>query len=508
MTIFRRLHQQSHHDLFRAAAPVLLGGALLFASSCGSARPFGRSAFNQQPASQMQAGQGVQHAYTDSVDPSGKMITQLDHQARESAAPTVQEQLARGEDPFLSSPTASTNHVDPAFQPASAAMPAGTASAMNAGPYGSDKILQTSAEVIERAQRAQLQAAARYAPEPRVPIHSPPIQQVSGVECPTGTCPPTSVAGGLCACGPIGPEIIGDEYVCDGGDRDTKVYHYRSDRYGLNTEDTVGEWVDEMGELQVKPSTRTCVYAPRFGSVRSATLPQVGIDVDGVAGHHDRVSLAGMDTKQILDEKSHTDEALAMLVRSRASGLEHKAADDSLHQNIAPQHHVKLLNVYQDIVFLKEGLFDKIDRAALGESIAAAQDWTGDQGVVIYAHDQAGQEVQSRVFAQDYTGVEDKSQPGDLAIVKAVDKTTAKPGEELTFTIRFDNTGDRPLSLVRIVDNLSPRLEFIEDSVDSNLDGSVDTEDNGQGSQILTFKFDNPLEGHTGGWVSFKCRVR
>ncbi|MBT5020981.1 MAG: DUF11 domain-containing protein [Planctomicrobium sp.] len=304
------------------------------------------------------------------------------------------------------------------------------------------------------------------------------------------------------------PEMVADEYIHDGGDSGTKVYYSDFTRFGLDVEDTIAEYDDDVGVAHVKATTRATIYAPKFAAVRSATLPYTDVKVVKLAGHQDQRTLAGVDTKLVIDEKTHNDEALGIRLRSRPSGVEGRTVDTSLHQNLAAQRHVKLLNAYEEIRFFREGQLSRLNVAVVGDSIAAALDWNGDLGVNIYANDVAGQEVQARITAQDYTAVEDRSTPGDLTIVKVVDKKVAKPGEVLTFTIRFDNTGDRPLRNIRIVDNLSPRLAYVEASVDSDLDGKLDTEDNGRGSQVLSFTFDTELKGHTGGWVSFKCRVR
>lgn len=347
------------------------------------------------------------------------------------------------------------------------------------------------------------------------------ITQVSGeiISCPpAGACPPEIglPASNPAACPPMvaqsaaypAPEISGDEYIFDGGDAGTKVYYNDYSRFGLDVEDTIAEYSDDMGVAHVKPSTRASIYAPKFAAVRSATLPHTDVKIVKLAGHQDQRMLAGIDTKLVIDEKTRHDEAVGMRMRSRPSGVEGNSVDTVLHQNVAADQHVKLLNVYEEIRYFREGRINRLNSAIIGDAIAAAADWNGDLGVQIYARDLAGQEVQGRYTSQDYTAVEDRSTPGDLTVVKAVDKKVAKPGDILTFTIRIDNTGDRFLQKVRIVDNLSPRLVYVEGSVDSDLNGKLDTEDNGRGSQILTFSFEGALKGHSGGWVSFKCKVR
>ena len=95
-----------------------------------------------------------------------------------------------------------------------------------------------------------------------------------------------------------------------------------------------------------------------------------------------------------------------------------------------------------------------------------------------------------------------------MRLVKLADKEAAQPGDVITFTIRFDNLGDRELRFVRLIDNLTPRLEYVDDSATSDLPGSINVDDNGEGSHILRFELDSPLAGHTGGVITFQAKLR
>jgi uncharacterized repeat protein (TIGR01451 family) len=92
--------------------------------------------------------------------------------------------------------------------------------------------------------------------------------------------------------------------------------------------------------------------------------------------------------------------------------------------------------------------------------------------------------------------------------MKIADREVAVRGDEITFTIRYDNLGDNDLFNIVILDNLTPRLEFIDDSDASNRPGELVIEENGHGSHILKFVIDDPLPGHEGGVLQFKARVR
>ncbi len=69
------------------------------------------------------------------------------------------------------------------------------------------------------------------------------------------------------------PQHYPDEYLCDGGDREIPVHYYEDTRQGLDTEDTIAEFTDHKGKQRTSKSNKVCVYAPRFASVRSVSLP-------------------------------------------------------------------------------------------------------------------------------------------------------------------------------------------------------------------------------------------
>ena len=97
-----------------------------------------------------------------------------------------------------------------------------------------------------------------------------------------------------------------------------------------------------------------------------------------------------------------------------------------------------------------------------------------------------------------------------MHIVKLADRELAQSGDTITFTIRFENTGDFDVYDVAIVDNLTPRLDYVGGSaqIDEKHPGEVTVEPNGEGSSILTFRLDKPLKGHETGTITFEATVR
>lgn len=323
--------------------------------------------------------------------------------------------------------------------------------------------------------------------------------------CPTGTCPPVVTM----PCEPFAlPEYFADEYVCDGGDLNLPVHYEGNFRAGLDTEDTVAEYRDEFGKAYVKPSTRVCIYAPRFAAVRSSSLPHQGVQVHRATGYHDGLPVAGVDTRLIIETRVQNEELLGFNTRSRAGDVDGQQWLGNVASVLSPDRHVKLLNAFEDLKFQPGQQYDGTLIPIIGQAAQFANEWSLDRAAVIIAHDQADRVIIGRSSAQAYTAIEVQEGKGDLTIVKVADRGAAVPGDVVTFTIRFDNVGGRPLHNVRVVDNLSPRLEYVPGSVECTLAGSVRTEPTDGGTMLLTFEFDQPLAPRTGGALTFQCRVR
>lgn len=332
-----------------------------------------------------------------------------------------------------------------------------------------------------------------------------PLETVSHKQphCPVPGAPTTQV------CLPLyEPDYYPDEYICDGGDRGVKVYHNEFGRQGLETEDTVAEFTDDTGRRQIRPSCRACIYAPQFAAVRSASMPEVGLAVDRAAGTYDHRATVGLHSKLTPEVELQNDQPIGVNSRSRASGMDRLLSQNELDQIARLARHIKLINAFEDRLFLHRAELDRTEEAYLAEEVQLAATWTRDLNPVIVASDASGQEVIASFSVEEYVGVEDQSKPGDLKIIKLVDKPTAQPGDVVTFTIHYENIGDRNLYRINLVDNLTPRLEFIDGTTDSDRKGEFTVEPNGEGSVIVTFELAEPLPGMTGGTIMFQCRVR
>lgn len=96
-----------------------------------------------------------------------------------------------------------------------------------------------------------------------------------------------------------------------------------------------------------------------------------------------------------------------------------------------------------------------------------------------------------------------------LTVTKAVDPAGPVPiGETVTITIRYANTGTKPISDVVVNDSLSGRLEYVAGSAQSDRAANFGAAENEAGSVLLRWEFPGTLLPGQRGMVKFKARVR
>lgn len=366
-----------------------------------------------------------------------------------------------------------------------------------------DSVVQTASHTAPAVIRVKDAAPVAEA-KPSITFTPARPRDISPIQL-AGHQQPAGGAGGLNSLAMLYP----DEYLFDGGDRAKPIHYDRFHRLGLDTEDTVVEYSDNKGKRHVKPSNRVAVYAPRFAAVRTVSNPMTGVAVDKASGAQLTTHGAGLlaRTATILHVKG--DQADGVRMRSRASGLNGDAVRITLKQSTALKLHDKLNNLFENLAFVKTGRLNSSEEARLAARIQAATVWSRDRFPIILGGLDAVKEVESTSARKVLVGVDDShKRDGKLRIVKLADKKAAAPGDVITFTIRYDNLGDRPVKNIRIVDNLTARLEYIDDSATSSLPGRLDVEDNNEGSLVLKFVLDNPLPGKAGGFVTFKAKVK
>jgi uncharacterized repeat protein (TIGR01451 family) len=317
--------------------------------------------------------------------------------------------------------------------------------------------------------------------------------------CPTGAC---------AMCGPgamVGPS---DEYLCDGGDFGLPA-GVRADWTvnGLEQEDMIAHYDTLDGRVVVTPTNRVCIYAPRFAAVRR---------VEGVTAHErdqlvevvdDELGLIEADEKTPVATSLQRYGAVTNLAdrppslfraREQAGGAENLQGVIEAYGGLAP---------YCDLAVVRTGQFTGDEKALVEKAVQAAITWTGDQAVqVVFENKQAVAAVSDRQAGVVYR-VDEPHSPR-LRVIKLASTGNALPGEEVEFTLRFDNIGDQAIGNVTIVDNLATRLEYVPDSARGSVDMNFFTDPNGAGSSVLRFEILEPVQPGKGGVLQFRARVR
>jgi uncharacterized repeat protein (TIGR01451 family) len=391
-----------------------------------------------------------------------------------------------------SSEIAIARHNRDLAQPTGTAAAHSTSSTSTANPSDIVPVAYSAAP----APQCPPEAIIRCPPEPRWPVAGPNPWAV-GMPWVDAACQPS-------------PHWYPDEYLCDGGDREDPVHYHSDRRMGLDTEDTVAEFVDHRGKQRTVPSNKVCVYAPRFAAVRTVSLlREEGTYQELVSVDH--THQGGEVRTRLAPHLGNRHIALhGMQSRARASGLDGDVLPGDVEHRQRPQIADKVLNTFQDFNFFQLGTLEQGEVARLNLGIRAALVWSREEYPVIQAKTDQPVTGLSDIHSAVLTVVDDtpSDQPGQLRLVKVADRHAAQPGDVITFTIRYDNFGPRELHQVRIVDNLTPRLEYVDDSTTSDRTGRLTVEDNGEGSVVLIWEFDEPLAPNSGGVVTFQAKVR
>jgi uncharacterized repeat protein (TIGR01451 family) len=162
---------------------------------------------------------------------------------------------------------------------------------------------------------------------------------------------------------------------------------------------------------------------------------------------------------------------------------------------------------YANLQIVRTGEIVGEDRVKIARSSLAAITWAGDQAAqVVLDSLRAHAEVSAQTPGTIYLLVEPNNPK--LRLIKLASTGAAIPGEEVEFTLRFDNIGDRVIGNVTIVDSLTTRLEYVPDSQKSSVEASFSTEPNDGDSLILRWEIIEPIQPGDGGVIQFRMRVR
>ena len=343
-------------------------------------------------------------------------------------------------------------------------------------------------------------------------ISAAPLEQYPQSSLGPSACSCGRAPQGLCECaqGTLEQRVFApDEYLCNGGDRDTQVL-VKGDWsvHGLHSGDTVAHFDTINGDLQVVHSNELCIYAPRFAAVRrvSAVIQHeqhergAGVELAGGAISHHEHQIA-TTVNQPLQPRRHLSIGTAQRLRESEplAGLESQQFAVGTTGDLLP---------FEEFSIVRHGQFDDSQKARLATRLQAAVTWSSDIGpqVVIdnrTAVEATGDETPQSVHVFDLP-------PGKprLRIVKLASDQQAQPGDVIDFTLRFDNIGDQTVGNVTVIDRLVTRLEFVTESQSSSVDADFFIQESDGDSMVLRWELKRSLEVGEGGIIRFQARVR
>ena len=300
-----------------------------------------------------------------------------------------------------------------------------------------------------------------------------------------------------------------EEYLCNGGDRETAVIVKPDWRVlGLHQGDTVVHYDTIDGQTHVEPSNDVCLYAPRFAAVRK---------IDGliVSQQHDRA--AGVELPIGIVQSGEVDEATTV-VQPLQPGRKHSVRTMQQFRERQPGEGIENLQrpvtaqdqflPFENLTIIRRGTYDNSEKARLAARLEAAIAWTSDQAPQILIDNKTAVQIVDNLALQSTYTYELAPGKSRVRVVKIASQQNARSGETVDFTIRFDNVGDREIGNVTLLDRLHDRLELVPNSQSCTLKANFSTEDEEGSPRVLRWEVSEPLPVGQGGIVRFQCRVR
>ncbi len=310
------------------------------------------------------------------------------------------------------------------------------------------------------------------------------------------------------ACHQRHPANARDEYLCDGGDagQPTRVRRdWQVD--GMQMEDTVAHFDTLAGDVVVVPSTRACVYAPRFAAVRQV-FRAFENQMNDVA-IHERDVLAPSDHDLLLEPGAvKQPEGTVRAIGTAIGNVMEERQRGLLVDDVRPPSETSnSLLPFENLQIIELGTLDVKDTPLLLEGVAAAQVWSAvEMAQVLIDHDVAVEQDSVRAAQVELVYEMPKGKPR-LRLIKLASEQDAISGDTVHFTLRFDNTGVQPIGNVTIIDKLTTRLIYVPESQKCTRAATFSASDAARDALVLKWEITEPLEPGEGGVIRFACRV-
>ena len=283
---------------------------------------------------------------------------------------------------------------------------------------------------------------------------------------PPPACPPTLNLARFQWFDPIlGPKKPLEEILPDGGDVGARVGIDPEGKLGgLDPTDTAAEYRYGNSPRRVTISNRVCLFAPRFAVLRQESQPAA-------------------EAAAVVPARADTALAQAVLFNRERSDL-------TWNSTALGGYHVKVG---------VRGTQSRIGVAAVErvEGVAA----TGAvEGVQVRA---------AVVEVATATQVNNCCRPDQpLVVTKFVDPKAPNVGDVVTFALKYENYGTRPIGEIVIADSLASRLEYIPGSAQTDRPVVFTIQANEVYSAVLRWELKGELMPGQSGLIRFQARVR
>ena len=259
----------------------------------------------------------------------------------------------------------------------------------------------------------------------------------------------------------LGPKLPNEECFVDGGDKlDILGIGPNNKLGGLNPTDVGVEFTLD-GKRKVATSNVVCLCSPRFVIQRAEIAVEMfdlQIGMKGLNGTH---SPQGIRERAAAMSEIGREKPVGAIVTQR------------------PRAYIGPVGTSFFIGSSHPVIFGQVDGVAVKGAVVEPEVLTAYPGVA------------------------------PLTVAKSVDaKGQLESGSIVTFTIRYTNTGNKPITELTLSDSLSGRLEYVPGSNQSDRAANFSATANEAGSAVVKWDMPGTLLPGQGGTVRFKAKVR
>jgi hypothetical protein len=159
--------------------------------------------------------------------------------------------------------------------------------------------------------------------------------------------------------------------------------------------------------------------------------------------------IARIEDKQFARTNVEQQQPIGGTANVRVGAYQRELHDGQLSYKLMASKAQVTLAPYEDLQVIRTGAMQSADKARLAESVDAAIAWTKDEGVQVFFDRTRAVEQSGDIRAQALFIVREPEY-ARLRICKLASTPAALPGEQVEFTLRYDNAGDQVLGNIVI----------------------------------------------------------